>query len=588
MGNKIKGKYILGVSLFCSVALFLQGTGFAYEIPAKTLEIAGIKHAQRLEHREIKTPTSQVIRVGIGNQAFNSYNYKEISLYGTDLVEIYDGNKAIGTFTANKSILIKLNYSNGLFEIYSEGQKVRDCFGPVHLTSKNGLLGIEGLKRAGKPALYHGAFEIVKSTTNGFFNLVNMVEVEEYLKGVVPNEMPVRFGLEALKAQSVTARNYVLSPRIKSSPNYDVVDSVASQVYYGANTEKDIATQAVKETEGIVALYDWELILAQYSSTAGGYTEDFANAFSDPKTKEFPSKDKPYLKAKPDIPEQVELSSEDEALSFYSTYPDAFDMKSPYFRWTREWTVDELRANLEQTLPNQSAAGFVHPAFNKGDKLGKIENIIVKQRGKSGKIIELVIKSQNGDYHLYKELMIRRAFIKDGKALPSANVVFVPTYDSNGKLASIKGFGGGYGHGVGMSQFGAGFMAQELGKNFKDILFHYYTDITLGTKPVKITGSSDNISQSFYADKDDNVYLVVDNKDRLDSIILIINGKAKTFPLTSTIFGDNINRIELKKFIKHGSNQVTYVFSDNLNKNKDKELRLYIEIGRENGGNSKR
>lgn len=114
-----------------------------------------------------------------------------------------------------------------------------------------------------------------------------MIEVEEYLKGVVPNEMPVSFGLEALKAQSVAARNYVLSPRTKASSNYDVVDSVASQVYFGANTERPLSNQAVTETEGIVALHNWDMIVAQYSSTAGGYTESYSNAFSDPKPKLF-------------------------------------------------------------------------------------------------------------------------------------------------------------------------------------------------------------------------------------------------------------------------------------------------------------
>ena len=152
--------------------------------------------------------------------------------------------------------------------------------GPVQITSNFGLLGVSGLKRAGKQALYHGAFELTPNS-NGTFNLVNMIEVEDYLKGVVPNEMPVHFGLEALKAQTVAARNYALSPRVKSSPNYDLVDSVASQVYFGANTEKPLSNQAVEETEGIVAIYDWDLILAQYSSTAGGYTESFSNAFSD-------------------------------------------------------------------------------------------------------------------------------------------------------------------------------------------------------------------------------------------------------------------------------------------------------------------
>ena len=469
-----------------------------------------------------------------------------------------------------------------MFEIYSGAKLLEEVSGPIHFVCDNGLLGVGNLKRAGKPALYHGAFEIVKSATNGFFNLVNMVEVEEYLKGVVPNEMPVRFGLEALKAQSVTARNYVLSPRVKASPNYDVVDSVASQVYYGANTEKEIATQAVKETEGLVALYGWDLILAQYSSTAGGYTEDFAYVFSDPKTKAFPSIVKPYLVAKPDIPGQPSLENEEDALKFYSTVPDSFDLKSPYYRWTREWTAAELKANLESTLPAQSLTSFVTPEFVKGEKLGEIENIVVKRRGKSGKIIELVVQTNKKNYHLFKELVIRRSFIKDGKALPSANVVFVPTYDDNGKLISIKAYGGGYGHGVGMSQFGAGFMAQELKKSYKDILFHYYTGIVLATKPVTLSKDNNFVAQSFYADKE-KVFLVVDNKDKVDNIILNINGKDKIFPLQSHIIGESVNRIDISKYIKEGHNKVIYVYSDDDSREKGKELRLYIEAGRSDG-----
>lgn len=551
-----------------------------YQIPETTLQIA---RQQKVMEAQKKAPESEVIRVGIGNQAFNSYNYKEIQLYGTAALAVYDGNTFITTISANVPVGIRLN-PKGAFEVWSNGKMLEEVQGPLHFVCDNGLIGVSDLKRAGKPALYHGAFEVVKSLNAGFFNLVNMVEVEEYLKGVVPNEMPIRFGLEALKAQAVTARNYVLSPRVKASPNYDVVDSVASQVYYGANTEKDIATQAVKETEGLVALYDWDLILAQYSSTAGGYTEDFAYVFSDPKTKEFPSIVKPYLVAKPDIAEQTSLENEEEALKFYSTVPDSFDLKSPYYRWTREWTAEELRKNLESTLPAQSLTGFVTPEFANGEKLGEIENIVVKQRGKSGKVIELVVYTKNKHYHIFKELVVRRSFIKEGKALPSANVVFVPTRDESGKLTSIKAYGGGYGHGVGMSQFGAGFMAQEMGKTFKDILFHYYTGIVLATKPVTLSKTDDFISQSFYADKD-KVFLIVDNKDKVPSIILNINGKDRIFPLESHIFGDSMNRIDITKLVKEGHNRVIFIYSDADSKIKGKELRAYIEVGRSDGSN---
>ena len=294
-------------------------------IPTTTLMAA---QQSIMEHQG---PSSEVVRVGIGSQNFGTYQYKNIKIFGTGDTQVYDNKMLIGNYPPNQEISI--SYSDGQFSIYTPGNIFPEKIdGPVQITSNFGLLGVSGLKRAGKQALYHGAFELTPNK-NGTFNLVNMIEVEDYLKGVVPNEMPVAFGLEALKAQTVAARNYVLSPRVKSSPNYDVVDSVASQVYFGANTEKELSNQAVEETEGIVAIYNWDLILAQYSSTAGGYTESFSNAFSDPKTKEFPSHEKPYLKAKPDIIGQTPLNNEEEAQKYYKFRPDAYDVRSPYFRW---------------------------------------------------------------------------------------------------------------------------------------------------------------------------------------------------------------------------------------------------------------
>ena len=196
------------------------------QIPQSTLEAA-----REASVTGDNVPSSEVIRVGIGTQNFGTYQYKEITIFGTGDTQIYDNRILIGNYAPDKEI--KISYTNGKFNIYTEGNMFPDRVdGPVEITSNFGLLGVSGLKRAGKQALYHGAFELTPNS-NGTFNLVNMIEVEDYLKGVVPNEMPVHFGLEALKAQSVAARNYALSPRIKSSPNYDLVDSVASQVYFG-------------------------------------------------------------------------------------------------------------------------------------------------------------------------------------------------------------------------------------------------------------------------------------------------------------------------------------------------------------------
>lgn len=532
--------------------------------------------------QKINKPTSEVVRVGIGTTNFGTYQYNDITIFGTGDTQIYDNKVLINNIGANKNI--KISLKNGMFNIYTpESNEPETTAGPIQITSNYGLLGVSGLKRAGKQALYHGAFELIKNSNNTF-NLVNMVEVEEYLKGVVPNEMPVTFGLEALKAQSVAARNYVLSPRTKASPNYDVVDSVASQVYFGANTEKPLATQAVKETEGIVALYGWDLILAQYSSTAGGYTESYSNAFSDPKTKEFPSKEKPYLKAQPDIIGQEPLNTEEAAALYYKSKPDAYDIRSPYYRWEREWTPEELKNSIQTNMSAQSATGFIKPAFYKGEMLGDIKELKVLKRGNSGKIIEMEIVTSDKNYKIYKELVIRRLITKDGKALPSANVVFDNIIDEDGNLISIKAYGGGYGHGVGMSQFGAGFMGNELHKSFDNILQHYYTDITLATKPVIISNNISQISveQNFYAPKK-YAKVIIDNKYGINNLKIDINGQEKIYELPKEMFAHKrYSEIDISKYIQRGRNSIIFSSPDLTGGTVNKGIRLYIELVEKN------
>ena len=566
----------LGVLLLLNILLTtLPVNAFSSPVPTQTLQIARqaeLKQASR-------SPSSQVVRVGIGDTGFKTYVYKQIRIFGTDEIMICDNDRVVEKVPADTNINIKLNNEGGYLLALDDGTDIAEIYGKVRILCPDGLLGIKGLNRAGKQALYHGVFEIAKAK-DGYFNLVNLIEVEDYLKGVVPNEMPVRFGLEALKAQSIAARNYVLSPRVKSSPNYDVVDSVASQVYFGANSEKSLSNQAVKETEGIVALYDWDLILAQYSSTAGGYTEDFANAFSDPTTKEFPSKEKPYLKARPDILTQTPLNTEEAAAEYYKSSPTAYDMRSPYFRWTREWTASELQKTLQDNLAAQSATGFVSPAFNKGDKLDDVLELRVVRRGNSGKIIEMEIVTNSQTYKVYKELVIRRLLKNAGKALPSANVVFENKKDESGNLISVKAYGGGFGHGVGMSQYGAGFMGNELHLTYDKILQHYYSGITLGTKPVIISADPSQlmVTQHFYAPYK-KAKIIIDNKFYVTKLMADINGEMHTFELPPALLGANrFTEIDISKYIKHGKNTIVFSSPDFADSAFKKALRLYVEV----------
>jgi peptidoglycan hydrolase-like amidase len=130
---------------------------------------------------------------------------------------------------------------------------------------------------------YRGAIEVFGNSRNTF-TVVNELPMEEYLLGVVPNELsPTTFGqLEALKAQAVAARTYIQRNMGQyKNEGYDICATDACQVYFGAGTEDPLASQAVKETRGMIATYNDRPINALYSSTCGGRTENAENIFDE-------------------------------------------------------------------------------------------------------------------------------------------------------------------------------------------------------------------------------------------------------------------------------------------------------------------
>ena len=509
---------------------------------------------------------TDVVRVGLTDNKFQNVLKQTVTVYGTADCDICDREtkKIVSRISANTDIVIRNGVTGIDVTINGRSATLRDFV----VICPQGVLGVKDLTRKGKPALYHGAFEVIQKDDRKGFYLVNLVETQEYLKGVVPNEMPIRFGLEALKAQAVAARNYVLTPRTQAYKEFNVVDSVASQVYYGVNTEADLATRAVMETDGIVALYNNEPILALYSSTAGGYTESYSHAFSDPLTKMFPSINKPYLTAVPDKSEFKSLEDENDAKKFYESKVPSFDIESPYYRWRKQWAVGELENVLKTTMIAQSKTGFIHPAFKQGDDLGKIKDIKVMKRGASGKAVEIELMTTKGCYRIAKELVIRRVFQKDGMSLPSANIVFEKNLDNYGNVTDITIFGGGFGHGVGMSQYGAGYMATKLNQPYYNILRHYYTGINLGTMPKTICG--EEVKETFWAPIG-RAQLVITNSTAA-KIAVKINGRTLEFPVTKTIFQKDY-RIDISRYIEDGENTIVY-YPPTLGR----AVTLYVEL----------
>lgn len=512
------------------------------------------------------------IRVGISNTNFQTYLFDSVEFLNANNLMVIDAETGYCAPVNELSQVIKITSENNLFRIYIDNTLVaQNLTGPITVRTlkDNDFISISGLKRKGKQASYRGIFELTRSTKDSSkFAIVNVLSLKNYLRGVVPNEMPVRFGLEALKAQTVAARNYAVTPRVKAYKEFDVCDSVACQVYFGANTEDKLSDRAVEETNGIIALdKEDNPILALYSSTAGGYTESYEYAFSDPKTRAFPSKPLHYLTAVPDNSEFDTLDTDEKADNFYNSKPEAFDDQSPYYRWSKDWTKTELENVLSKTMIAQSKTGFITPALTNSADFGSLKSIKVLQRGASGKVIKLQIETDKNTFIVQKELVIRRCFQKNGISLPSAN--FVINYVDS--ITPVYKFaGGGFGHGVGLSQWGAGKMA-SLGYTFDEILLHYYQGIRLATIPIKVYPNRKVNDRIFYSEYE-NAEVVVKNYGHYNKLIIYINNKELTVKLK-----DELTKVDISRYAEKGGNKISYLLPDNDNHNSYVEIHIVVK-----------
>lgn len=526
-------------------------------------------------------PEKKVVKIGLSNASgFEYQNVKISSSAPVSIIDMAQGGKNAQIDTVEAGKIIEITMIDGLYNISIDSAlKFEKLSGPL-LFSSNAELEIRDLNKKGTPAKYKGMIELKTAKNNTRFNVINAVDMQNYLRGVVPNEMPASFGLEALKAQAVAARNYATNANM--SENFDLVDSTAAQVYYGVNSYREISDRAVNETKGIYALYQEKPIMAQYFSTSAGITDDWDDVFGDGR----PSLNHPYLKARYDMPNQKPLKTEEDVRKFYTSTDGGIDINSPKFRWNIEFTRAELENVLHATLQQQSKAGLVHPSYDGDIKLEGLREIKPVKRTQSGKITELEIVAKSGTYRVKKELGIRRVLKKNGAMLPSANF-FVeavgeekisaddsesePKKTENGLIKlfdsidyekypkSFKITGGGFGHGVGMSQFGAYNLA-KAGKKYPEILNHYYTGINISTYPVTALYNEYNVhyKTEFYFDKTTykSAYLFVNNQRGVSEFPFKINDY--DFSDTRGIAGNKVIKINITQYLKDGINIIDF------------------------------
>ncbi len=283
---------------------------------------------------------------------------------------------------------------------------------------------------------FRGAFEVVENP-RGRLNVVNVLDFEDYLKGVVPNEMPPsKFdAIEALKAQAVAARTYALqnSGRFLRE-GYDLCATVECQTYRGMDSERPLSSQAVEATRGIVIKYGGHWIDALYTSTCGGHTEDAKNIFR--------SLDEPYLRGVICPPESArEVDPRLVAVSGY------------HMHWKAHMTRAELQSTIQKNLPL--------------DQLTDIEPV---RKGVSGRVVELRIIGRKRDF------VLRGLEVKSVLGLKDTLFTVTRIRDRNGEIEAFEFTGRGWGHGVGLCQTGAYGLARE-GEDFISILKTYYSGV---------------------------------------------------------------------------------------------------------------
>ncbi len=305
--------------------------------------------------------------------------------------------------------------------------------------------------------IYRGKLKIYP-LEESCLRIVNVLNMEEYLYGVLPSEMPSSWPQEALKAQAVAARSeaYRKINRHKEH-GYDFCSGVHCQAYNGAKVETEATNAAIDSTTGLVAVYDGKPIDAVYSNSCGGHTQ--GNIFGE-------RIDMPYLQHKQDsfLPTGFffplsALELEDWLFSDHISVfcnNKAFSRKSN-FRWQRLYTRRQL-----ETL------------INKKKNIGRLISIDIKERHPSSHVHSIKIKGSKGEFIIEKELNIRNLLGDLRSGMFNIDVKL----DKKGKAESFLFYGGGWGHGVGMCQVGAATMA-ERGFDFREILKFYYTDITI-------------------------------------------------------------------------------------------------------------
>lgn len=330
---------------------------------------------------------------------------------------------------------------------------------PPRVVPSSGPVLIEG-------KTYRGVAEVQLNSSQPLLAGVDELPMEEYLYGVVPKELsPVTYPeTEAQKAQAVAARTYAHANLGKHwSDGYDLGATVSDQVYGGYSAEHPTSTSAVNATAGIVATYGGALVNALFYATSGGRTANSEDVFSGTVA---------YLRGVWDYPQGQELASTDALLADLRnpTSTTSYESWHTWHRWNFHWTMAQMSC-------------VIGDYANK--PVGNVTAIQVRSRSATGRVTGIEYVTDAGTFSdTAGSIRSSLQYINSAGTptlLPSTLFVVEATTDAAGQKTGYTVYGGGNGHGVGMTQTGAVGMARA-GATYDQILKKYYTGILLETK----------------------------------------------------------------------------------------------------------
>lgn len=513
---------------------------------------------------------------------FASLQHPFVRVSGTaGIVHVFDGSTGHEILPVAANTIVEVQADGAGYALRLAGGALGTFAGPILFMPENpdARLRVDSLLRTNVLAtgtvtpLYRGLLEVSRgaSTTAGRVNLVNVLGLEDYVRGVVVNESPAFFHIEALKAQATAARGYAVANigrYVRLGYPFDVVDSSSSQVYRGATSEHAKSFEAQEGTRGLVASYQGAIITAFYSSSFGGHSDSVEWIFNEPTTQLPGTNVTPYLTAIYDgDPPEPDLSDPAAHALFWKTaQPLTFDecvrVGNRFVRWRLELSPATIKARL-------TPGRFVPIS---GDLTGTVASVDVLQRSTgSGRISSVRITLTSGIVEVRGWDNMRRVLGTTQQATPAlcgtttiaANFVLnnpsliETTNGPDGLLASLTAWGGGWGHNVGFSQYGAHGRGRA-GQGFLEILQSYYRGVDIGSYPIDIAyaGAGSATFRQTFSSPTGRAVLEVRPKG-LKGLIVHVNGLVD-IALRQGDMNREVVRIDLTPYLLPGENTILY------------------------------